>query len=72
MDVKYIPADWDRMKSSLGDLIGLGRYGKGMIDNLKDISRNFEDVESDIQRYDRDGVISFESYKPGINLSGNI
>ncbi|SDN15110.1 hypothetical protein SAMN05216244_0153, partial [Sediminibacillus halophilus] len=26
MDVKYIPADWDRMKDGLGDLIGLGRW----------------------------------------------
>ncbi|SDM25996.1 DNA/RNA non-specific endonuclease [Sediminibacillus halophilus] len=59
MDVKYIPADWDRMKDGLGDLIGLGRWGKGMIDDLKDITENLEDAESDIAKYDRDGVISF-------------
>ncbi len=59
MDVKYIPADWDRMKDGLGDLIGLGRWGKGMIDGLKNITENLEDAESDIAKYDRDGVISF-------------
>lgn len=59
MDVKYIPSDWKQMKSSIGDLIGLGRWGKGMIDDLKDISRNFQDARSDIKRYDSDGVVHF-------------
>ncbi|MEN2768981.1 HNH endonuclease [Ornithinibacillus xuwenensis] len=59
MDVKYIPADWDKMRSSLGDLIGLDRYGKEMIDDLKDITENLEDAQSDIEKYDSDGVISF-------------
>lgn len=59
MDVKYIPSDWDKMKDGIGDLIGLGRWGKGMIDNLKDVSDNLEDAESDIANYDSDGVISF-------------
>ncbi|MEN2768984.1 hypothetical protein [Ornithinibacillus xuwenensis] len=59
MDVKYIPADWEKMRASLGDLIGLGRWGKGMIDDLKDITENLEDTESDIAKYDCDGVISF-------------
>ncbi|WP_237389719.1 DNA/RNA non-specific endonuclease [Bacillus sp. USDA818B3_A] len=59
MDVKYIPSDWEKMKDGIGDLIGLGRWGKGMIDTLKDLSDNFEDVESDIAEYDRDGVVSF-------------
>jgi predicted ribonuclease toxin of YeeF-YezG toxin-antitoxin module len=59
MDVKYIPSDWQRMKDGIGDLIGLGRWGKGMIDELKDLSDNLEDAESDIAKYDSDGVISF-------------
>ncbi len=59
MDVKYIPSDWDKMKDGIGDLIGLGRWGKGMIDELKDLSDNLEDAESDIANYDSDGVISF-------------
>jgi hypothetical protein len=41
MDVKYVPADWEKMKTGIGNLIGLGVYGKGMIDDLKDISANF-------------------------------
>jgi hypothetical protein len=59
MDVKYIPSDWEKMKDGIGDLIGLGRWGKGMIDTLKDVSDNLEDAESDIANYDSDGVISF-------------
>lgn len=59
MDVKYIPSDWEKMKDGIGDLIGLGRWGKGMIDTLKDLSENLEDAESDINKYDSDGVISF-------------
>ncbi len=59
MDVKYIPSDWEKMKDGIGDLIGLGRWGKGMIDNLKDLSDNLEDAESDIANYDSDGVITF-------------
>lgn len=59
MDVKYIPSDWEKMKDGIGDLIGLGRWGKGMIDTLKDLSDNLEDAESDIAKYDSDGVISF-------------
>jgi hypothetical protein len=59
MDVKYIPSEWERTKKGIGDLIGLGAWGKGMIDNLKDISDLLEDAQSDIAKYDSDGVISF-------------
>ncbi|MEH7307088.1 MULTISPECIES: DNA/RNA non-specific endonuclease [Bacillaceae] len=59
MDVKYIPSDWEKMKDGIGDLIGLGHWGKGMIDTLKDLSDNLEDAESDIANYDSDGVITF-------------
>lgn len=59
MDVKYIPSDWEKMKDGIGDLIGLGRWGKGMIDSLKDLSDNLEDAVGDIAKYDSDGVISF-------------
>ena len=54
MDVKYIPSDWEKMKDGIGDLIGLGRWGKGMIDELKDLSDILEDAESDIAKYDVD------------------
>jgi len=59
LDVKYIPTDWEKMRDGIGDLIGLGRWGKGMMDDLKDLSDNLEDAESDIAKYDSDGVISF-------------
>lgn len=59
MDVKYIPSDWEKMKDGIGDLIGLGRWGKGLIDNLIDLNDNLEDAEGDIAKYDSDGVISF-------------
>ncbi|MFB6469466.1 hypothetical protein ACE38V_22285 [Cytobacillus sp. Hz8] len=48
------------MRSGVGNLIGLHRFGKGMIDELKDISENLEDAKSDIENYDSDGVIQFE------------
>jgi hypothetical protein len=28
MDVKYIPSDWKKVRDGIGDLIGLGRWGK--------------------------------------------
>ncbi|MGG4504924.1 polymorphic toxin type 15 domain-containing protein [Heyndrickxia sporothermodurans] len=59
MDVKYIPSDWEKMKEGIGDLIGLRRWGKGMIDDLKAITENLKDAESDIASLDSDGVISF-------------
>ncbi|SDM25737.1 hypothetical protein [Sediminibacillus halophilus] len=59
MDVKYIPAHWKKMKDGLGDLIGIGPFGKGIIDDLRHITENLEDAESEITKYDRDGVISF-------------
>lgn len=59
MDVKYIPSDWKKVRDGIGDLIGLGRWGKGMIDTLKDLSDNLEDAEEDIAKYDSDGVITF-------------
>ena len=60
MDVKYIPSDWGKMKDGIGDLIGLGRLDKGMIDELKDLSDILEDAESDIAKYDVDGAITFQ------------
>ena len=59
MYVKYVHASSGKMRDGIGDLIGLGRWGKGMIDDLKDLSDNLEDAESDIGNYDSDGVISF-------------
>lgn len=66
MDVKYIPADWEKMKDGIGNLIGLGRSGKGLISHLKDVSNNLEEAEEDIARYDHDRVISFQH----TNLTG--
>jgi hypothetical protein len=60
MDVKYVPSDWRKVRDSIGDLIGLGRWGKGMIDTLKDLSDNLEDAEEDIAKYDSDGFITFQ------------
>jgi hypothetical protein len=59
MDVKYIPSDWENTRSGIGNLIGLGAVGKGMIGSLKDISENLEDAQSAIAKYDVDGAISF-------------
>ncbi|WP_339212347.1 hypothetical protein [Aeribacillus sp. FSL K6-3256] len=59
MNVNYIPSEWERTKKGIGNLIGVGVWGKGMIDNLKDISDLLEDAQSDIAKYDSDGVISF-------------
>ncbi|MGG3898150.1 hypothetical protein [Aeribacillus composti] len=35
MDVKYIPSEWEKTKKGIGDLVGLGVWGKGMIDTQK-------------------------------------
>ncbi|MFA9457724.1 polymorphic toxin type 15 domain-containing protein [Halalkalibacter sp. AB-rgal2] len=58
MDVKYKQADWEQMNSGLRDLIGLGKWGKGAIDDLKDLSKLMDKVESDLSKFDSDGVIS--------------
>ncbi|GAE29513.1 HNH endonuclease signature motif containing protein [Alkalihalobacillus hemicellulosilyticus] len=58
MDVKFKQADWEQMNSGLRDLIGLGRWGKGAIDDLKDLSKLMDKVESDLSKFDSDGVIS--------------
>src|SRR5690625_543967 len=59
MDVTYKTSDWDKAKQQVGGLIGLGVWGKGMIDDLKDITKNLEKARSDIKEYDVDGEISF-------------
>ncbi|MEK4180764.1 hypothetical protein NSQ61_14705 [Aeribacillus sp. FSL K6-1121] len=59
VDVKYIPSEWEKTKKGIGDLVGLGIWGKGMIDKLKDLNDLLEDVQADIAKYDTDGVISF-------------
>ncbi|KGL46537.1 hypothetical protein BMT55_14720 [Listeria newyorkensis] len=59
MDVKYKESEWDKSKNALGTLVGLGVWGKGVIDQLKKINTNFEDAQNDIRKDDRDGVISF-------------
>src|SRR5690625_3091869 len=59
MDVTYKTSDWDKAKQQVGGLIGLGVWGKGMIDDLKDITKNLEKASSDIKEYDVDGEISF-------------
>ncbi|REJ26719.1 MAG: hypothetical protein C6W54_00560 [Bacillaceae bacterium] len=32
VNVKYIPSEWEKTKKGIGDLVGLGVWGKGMID----------------------------------------
>ncbi|MDR9795255.1 hypothetical protein Q4O60_01850 [Aeribacillus pallidus] len=59
MDVKYIPSEWEKTKKGIGNLVGLGVWGKGVIDKLKDLNDLLEDVQADIAKYDTDGVISF-------------
>lgn len=59
VDIKYIPSEWEKTKKGIGDLVGLGVWGKGMIDKLKDLNDLLEDVQADIAKYDTDGVISF-------------
>ncbi|MEN2667807.1 hypothetical protein [Listeria aquatica] len=58
-DVHYIEADFEKAEKSIGSLIGKGVWGKGAIDSLKDVSKNLEEVEKDIARWDADGAISF-------------
>src|SRR5690625_4204153 len=60
MDVKYIVSEWERTKQGIRDLIGLGVWGKGMIDDLKKMSDNLEDAEHLIRKYDSDGYVSFQ------------
>ncbi|WP_240310297.1 HNH/ENDO VII family nuclease [Listeria goaensis] len=59
-DIQYIEADFERAHTSIGGLIGKGAWGKGTIDQLKKVSKNLEEAEDDIARYDTDGVISFQ------------
>ncbi|WP_439443251.1 hypothetical protein ACSMFR_12685 [Listeria aquatica] len=58
-DVHYIEADFEKAEKSIGSLIGKGVWGKGAIDSLKAVSKNLEEAESDIAKYDADGAISF-------------
>ncbi|WP_435645976.1 glycohydrolase toxin TNT-related protein [Listeria aquatica] len=58
-DVHYQEDDFEKAEKSIGNLIGKGAWGKGAIDSLKDVSKNLEEVEKDIARWDADGAISF-------------
>ncbi len=59
-DIQYIEDDFERARKSIGNLIGKGAWGKGAIDQLKKASKNLEQAEEDIARYDSDGAISFQ------------
>ncbi len=59
-DIHYIENDFERAHKSIGNLIGKGAWGKGTIDQLKKASKNLEQAEEDIARYDSDGAISFQ------------
>ncbi|MBC6309287.1 hypothetical protein HCJ66_06935, partial [Listeria sp. FSL L7-1582] len=59
MDVEYKESKWDKSENALGTLVGLGVWGKGVIDQLKKVNSNFEDIQNDIRKDDSDGVISF-------------
>ncbi|WP_240310375.1 HNH endonuclease [Listeria goaensis] len=58
-DIHYQEDDFEKAGKSIGSLIGKGAWGKGTIDHLKKVSKNLEEAEDDIARYDTDGVISF-------------
>ncbi|MEC0281587.1 CdiA family toxin C-terminal domain-containing protein [Terribacillus saccharophilus] len=85
MDVKYRSNQWDKTKDSLRNLIGLGVWGKGMIDTMKDITDNLDEVSEKVAKYDSDGVVSFsytsdkdkyqrlfEDFKVLEDFSGNV
>ncbi|MFS0560820.1 hypothetical protein AB1K91_08760 [Terribacillus sp. 179-K 1B1 HS] len=59
MDVKYRSSQWEKTRDSLRDLIGLGVWGKGMIDTMKDITDNLDEASEKVAKYDSDGVVSF-------------
>jgi hypothetical protein len=59
VDVKYRSSQWDKTKDSLRNLIGLGVWGKGMIDTMKDITDNLDEASEKVAKYDSDGVVSF-------------
>ncbi|MFS0559481.1 hypothetical protein AB1K91_01950 [Terribacillus sp. 179-K 1B1 HS] len=59
MDVKYRSSQWEKTKDSLRNLIGLGVWGKGMIDTMKDITDNLDEASEKVAKYDSDGVVSF-------------
>ncbi|MFS7422324.1 hypothetical protein AB6878_03685 [Carnobacterium maltaromaticum] len=59
MDVKTSSGGWETMRSSVGNVVGKGAWGKGVIDDLKDITKNLEKAEEKISAKDEDGVVSF-------------
>ncbi|MGF9963738.1 hypothetical protein [Bacillus rhizoplanae] len=60
MDVKYIPQDWEKTEEGIGDLVGLGKWGKGVIDKLKKLDDIMEDAKDSIGEYDVDGVVHLQ------------
>ncbi|MEG2294476.1 MAG: DNA/RNA non-specific endonuclease [Carnobacterium sp.] len=59
MDVKTSSGGWETMRSSVGNVVGKGAWGKGVFDDLKDITKNLEKAEEKISAKDEDGVVSF-------------
>ncbi|WP_339099428.1 hypothetical protein IGL98_003468 [Enterococcus sp. DIV0840] len=57
-DVKYTQSSWEKMGRDLGNLIGSG-WGKGVHEELNDVTKNLEKAEDNIATYDEDGIISF-------------
>ncbi|MEI5990482.1 hypothetical protein A5881_001975 [Enterococcus termitis] len=57
-DVKYTQSSWEKMGRDLGNLIGSG-WGKGVHEELNDVTKNLEKAEDNITTYDEDGIISF-------------
>ncbi|WP_339099426.1 pre-toxin TG domain-containing protein [Enterococcus sp. DIV0849a] len=58
LDVKYTQSSWEKMGRDLGNLIGSG-WGKGVHEELNDVTKNLEKAEDNIATYDEDGIISF-------------
>jgi hypothetical protein len=61
VDVKFHNDQWKKVESSIQGLTQSGYFqlGQGIFSSLEDISKNLEDLQDKIARYDSDGVVSF-------------
>ncbi len=61
MDVKFHNDQWKKVESSIQGLTQSGYFqlGQGIFSSLEDISKNLENLQDKIARYDSDGVVSF-------------
>jgi hypothetical protein len=61
VDVKFHNDQWKKVESSIQGLTQSGYFqlGQGIFSSLEDISKNLENLQDKIARYDSDGVVSF-------------